>query len=278
VEPVIGKSSVKTRFIIAVLLVSVLQIASAAHLQVTEIRFKSITGYSDDRFTLKVRRNGMVEYVGINFVRVEGTRRSTISRDDFQKLVQKIEQIRFFQLQNRYNGYPLDQSMKVRGNEATAERTIVTDQPTEIVTVVADNRTKSVEDYMGAPKGLYELEQLILDITHVSQWTGDTDELRDVPYYDSFPLNRRVTFRALLEHYRTSGDPKGISDYMLVFMNNKGIDFYVETPRTIDLSKLDGYIVDATGYIKETSKMGHIFVASEIRPVRRYVKAKALKY
>src|SRR5438132_620167 len=55
---------------------------------------------------------------------------------------------------------------------------------------------------MGAPKGLYELEQLILDLTHASRWTGDLYE-RDVPYYDKFPLNTRVTYPLLLDANRS---------------------------------------------------------------------------
>jgi len=56
---------------------------------------------------------------------------------------------------------------------------------------------------MGSPKGLYELEELILDITQASQWIGQRSDLHDIPYYESFPLNKTVTFRALLQNYRS---------------------------------------------------------------------------
>jgi hypothetical protein len=136
---------------------------------------------------------------------------------------------------------------------------------------------KSVEDYMGAPKGLYELEQVILDLTHASRWSGDLYE-RDVPYYDKFPLNTRVTYRVLLQHYHTGGDRRRISGYVLIFVNNKGISFDVESHPSIDLQKFDGYLVDASGQIRQEPKMGYKFVLTDIRPVRRYLSKKALSY
>jgi len=65
---------------------------------------------------------------------------------------------------------------------------------------------ESVEDYMGAPKGLYELEQLILDLTHASRWSGDLYE-RDVPYYDKIPAEHARDLSrapAALPHWRRS--------------------------------------------------------------------------
>jgi hypothetical protein len=127
---------------------------------------------------------------------------------------------------------------------------------------------------MGPPKGLRELEELIIDVTHAPRWIGPSDDVHDIPYYEFFPLNRRVTFRALLEHYRTGGDPKPVSGYLLMFMKDNGVSFNLEAPRNIALSRFDGYIVDATGCIKQTSKMDHVFVATDIRPVRRYLETK----
>jgi hypothetical protein len=57
-------------------------------------------------------------------------------------------------------------------------------------------------------------------------------------YYESFPLNKRVTFRVLLEHYRTGGDPKQISGYLLMFMKNNGVILDVEASHKINLSNL----------------------------------------
>jgi len=63
-----------------------------------------------------------------------------------------------------------------------------------------------------------------------------------------------------------------------MFVNNKGIDFDVESQPSIDLQKFDGYLVDASGQIRQKPKMGYKFVLTDIRPVRRYLSEKALSY
>lgn len=93
-----------------------------------------------------------------------------------------------------------------------------------------------------------------------------------------FPLNTRVTYRVLLQHYHTGGDRRRISGYVLMFVNNKGISFDVESHPSIDLQKFDGYLVDASGQIRQEPKMGYKFVLTDIRPVRRYLSKKALSY
>jgi Domain of unknown function (DUF6438) len=253
------------------------QAAIADGLQIAEVRFDSKTGYSQDRFTLEVRSDGMVEYLGKNSVDVKGKRTAQISRTDFNKLVRKIQEIRFFQLNDRYDRFPLDDETESHGDVAVTEKTIVTDQPTQIVTVVAKNRIKTVEDYMGPPKGLRDLEDLIVDITGASRWIGRSEDLHDVPYYESFPRNKEVTFRALLEHYSSSGGTRRLG-YLLMLMKNNGVDFYVKAPDDINISQFDGYIVDATGYIKQTPTMGHIFVVTDIQPVRRYIEMENQKH
>jgi hypothetical protein len=52
----------------------------------------------------------------------------------------------------------------------------------------------------------------------------------------------------------------------------------LQAPTAIDLSRLDGYIVDATGYIKQESKLEYVFVATKIRPVPRYLSVQSLSY
>jgi len=264
----INVALLKRVFVVCVVL-SLARSAAASDLQVSEIWLQSITGYGHHRFTLKVQSDGKVNYLGQDFVDVKGKRTSRISGADFNKLVAKIQTMGFLQLDDHYNRYPLDKRAKSNRGVAEIESTIVTDQPSQIVTVVALNGTKTVEDRMGAPKGLRELEELIVDVTNATRWIGSEEDVRDIPYYESFPINRSVTFRVLLEHYRTGGDPKKISGYLLMFMKNNGVRFEAEAPHNIDLSKFDGYIVDATGHIEQRGT-DHIFVVTDIHRVRRY--------
>lgn len=252
----ISTALVKRIFVVCVVL-SLAENAAAIDVQVNEIRLQSITGYGHNRFMLKIHSDGKVQYFGKDFVDVKGRRTSRISRADFDKLVTKIQTMGFLQLEDHYDRYPLD------GN------TVFTDLPSQIVTVVTLNGTKRVEDRMGAPKSLRELEELIVDVTNAARWIGSEEDVHDIPYYESFPLNRSVTFRVLLENYRTGGDPKKISGYLLMFMKNDGVSLNAEAPHNIDLSKFDGYIVDVTGHIKQRGT-DHIFAVTDIRSVRRY--------
>ena len=250
----------KTFVATAILAAFLVRVATAADEPISEIQFESHC-YNQICFTLRITSNGTVEYRGSDFLKTKARRTSRMSEADFNKLVRKINQIGFFRLENRYDRYPLDDSQST---------TIITEQQPEIVSVVTPHGTKTVEDYMGAPRGLLELEQLVLEVTRVSRWTGASDTFGDVPYYDSFPLNKRITFRALLENYRESIGSKRIAGYLLMFINNKGIEFNVQAPRNMDLPKFDGFVVDATGYIKRVPKAQHVFVLKDIRSVRRY--------
>jgi hypothetical protein len=53
-----------------------------------------------------------------------------------------------------------------------------------------------------------------------------------------------------------------------MLMKNNGVRFEAEAPHNIDLSKFDGYIVDATGHIEQRGT-GHVFALTDIRRVRR---------
>ena len=256
-------------FLSSAILLFPLAVLAAPDPQVSEIRLQSITAYGHDAFTLTIHGNGKVQYFGRDFVDVKGRRTSRISNADFNRLVRKIQEIGFFQLDDEYDRYLLDKPAEINGDAADVERTVVTDQPTQIVTVMTPNGTKKVTDRMGPPKGLREFEELIVDVTHAAKWIGATEDVKDIPYYEAFPLNRTMTFRVLLEHYRTGGDPKNISGYLLMFMKNDALSFEVEAPDNLDLSKFDGYIVDATGYIKRR-RIDHAFVVTDIRRVRRY--------
>ena len=258
--------------------------------EIKEIRFKALNAISGPGFDLLIRSDGTVEYNGeSDELKQQGQRTSQISQEDFQKLAKKVQQIHFFNLKDQYDDYPIDNredtreksrkpSVSAAASEATAERTIITDLPSQIVTVVTNRDTKSVEDRMGAPKGLVELEELIADVTHASQWTGFVNDLPEVPYYEDFPLNKRITYRALVEHYSHSTEQNAaIAGYILMFMKNGGIEFELKPPPQINLQKFDGWIVDATGEIKKTKMVEPEFVLIDIQPVRQYLPLKPRK-
>jgi hypothetical protein len=262
----------------------ILSIAAAAERagEVTQIAFKALTSISGPAFELTIDRDGTVQYNGESEVKQEGHKSSQISKTDFQKLVRKIHEIRFFELEDRYDSYHLEPPTKPQpkgthnsraaATEATASGIVVTDLPSQIITVVTTNGTKSVEDRLGGPKRLFELRRLILDVTHASQWTGSVDDAQDVPYYDSFPENKRVTYRGLLQSYTHSTDRNApVAGYTLQLINNPGIDFELKISAQINPKEFDGWIVDATGKISETKIGEPQLVVTDVHRVRKYL-------
>ena len=240
--------------------------ANAEEAKITKITLERTTCYGTcPAYRLTLHPDGSVYYEGKDYVREKGRRTRRIPPEAFQKIAAKIAAIHFFDLKDEYSSQEI--------NGAT---TVVTDQPTTITTVTRAGQTKKIENYFGGPKALFELEQLIDELTESYKWVGgDPRANKDVPYYDSFPLHRVMTFRALLEGASTSysdatAKPRKYSKYILMFVNNS-MSFDLHAPASINLSAYDGCIVDATGTLEEDPRTrGLIFHVSKVRPIRRY--------
>ncbi len=102
-------------------------------------------------YTVGIDGNGNVAYEGRRFVRVTGKQVARIDRAAVQALLDEFEQIEFFSLKDKYT-----------------ER--ITDLPTTYVTLVLGDRSKTVEDYHGAPKALRDLERHIDEAAGVQRW------------------------------------------------------------------------------------------------------------
>jgi hypothetical protein len=133
-----------------------------AELDITKITLERTSCFGTcPVYTLTIHRSGEVEYEGKDQVRQKGSRTGRISTEDFERLVRKIEEINFFNLNDRYDGKNPD------GSGVT-----VTDLPTRKTSVTRGNRTKTVENYFRGPKGLKELEDLIDELTKAADWVG----------------------------------------------------------------------------------------------------------
>lgn len=240
-------------------------LTSQAQTQISAISLERTSCYGTcPSYKVIASRDGRIQYEGKDFVTIKGKRISAISPRQFAKLAKKVEEIGFFKLHNEYSS--------VTNPEGSSS--FVTDQPTYITIVTRGTVTKKVENYYGGPKRLYEFEQLIDEITNSAQWTGHPDLNKDIPYYDSFPPNRTLKFRGLLETARweskAPGNVKGWkSKYILMFMkNSKSLD--ITAPKSIDLAPLDGYIVEVTGTLTNNATGSETFNISKIRRIRRY--------
>jgi uncharacterized protein DUF6438 len=102
-------------------------------------------------YGVSIDARGNVTYDGTSFVRVVGRQTDRIPISKVAALVQTVDRIRFFELENKY-------------------RQLITDLPTTFVTVTRDGHSKQVEDYFGAPKSLRDLEQQIDDMAGTARW------------------------------------------------------------------------------------------------------------
>jgi len=103
-------------------------------------------------YKLTIRGDGSVTYEGRKYVRIVGTRQSTIDRAAVAKLVQEFADAGYFGFGDRYRSR------------------FVSDQPTVFTSLTMSGRRKSVEDYWGAPAALKALEQKIDDLAGSKKW------------------------------------------------------------------------------------------------------------
>ncbi|MBW4695847.1 MAG: hypothetical protein KME27_29370 [Lyngbya sp. HA4199-MV5] len=111
-------------------------------------------------YKLTVYGNGKVVYEGKRFVKVTGTRTTTISQAAVKKLVSEFQRLQYFQLPDSYTG----------GH---------TDAPSAITSLTMGKQQKTVNHYLAspdAPEKLTALENKIDAVVNAKQWIGTDSE------------------------------------------------------------------------------------------------------
>ena len=80
-------------------------------------------------YKLIIYGDGRVVYEGIRFVRIEGTRTTTISEDKIKQLIAEFQKIDYFSLKDSY------------------EERNATDMPSAFTSLTVDGKTKTVRHY-----------------------------------------------------------------------------------------------------------------------------------
>lgn len=111
-------------------------------------------------YSVTIDAGGNVTYAGKRFVRVEGRQQDRIPVSRVASLLATAERIGFFDLRDQYR--------TIRNPDGT--ETMVTDLPTTFVSITRSGQSKRVEDYIGAPEGLRELEQQIDEAARTTRW------------------------------------------------------------------------------------------------------------
>lgn len=120
-------------------------------------------------YSLEIFEDGLVRYLGTEFVEVKGEHKSVIPQDAVESLVGSFLRADYFSLQDKYETYkdPKGQVWKL------------SDLPTAYTTLRVGNRKKSVEDYAFAPEILRELELEVDRVANSHRWThGARDDLK----------------------------------------------------------------------------------------------------
>jgi len=111
-------------------------------------------------YKLTVYGNGKVVYEGKRFVKVTGTRTTTISQTAARKLIADFQKLNYFKLQDSYTG----------GH---------TDAPSAITSLTIGKKQKTVNHYLASPNAptqLTELENQIDAVVNSKQWIGTDAE------------------------------------------------------------------------------------------------------
>jgi Domain of unknown function (DUF6438) len=111
-------------------------------------------------YSVSIDAKGRVIYEGKKFVRVAGRQSDDIPVSRVAELVATVDRIRFFELNNQYRFI----------QNADGSTSVVTDLPTTFVTVTQGGRTKQIEDYVGAPESLHQLEKEIDEAARTKRW------------------------------------------------------------------------------------------------------------
>jgi hypothetical protein len=111
-------------------------------------------------YTLTIKGDGTVIYEGKDFVKVTGKQDSKISDDKVKKLIQEFYDIDYFSLEDSYTYRVNDDGSK----------TVVQDLPTTKTSITIEGKTKSVDNYYGAPEKLKKLEDKIDEMCNSKVW------------------------------------------------------------------------------------------------------------
>jgi hypothetical protein len=118
-------------------------------------------------YRVTILRDGTVEYVGGQYVKVQGRATGHISAEQLAQLCRLFQQSGYLQFRDSY------------------ERVDVTDQPSAYTSYSpAPGRTRSVRHYLGdrsAPRALIDVEEGIDRIVHIEQWIGTPEERQGLP-------------------------------------------------------------------------------------------------
>jgi hypothetical protein len=117
-------------------------------------------------YEVTIHADGRVVYQGFEHVGAIGERRGHASAEAIAELLDACQQLNFFELEDKYE-YKLDENGKPYS---------ITDQPSRIMSLTVNGRSKQVEQYFGGPEALRALADQIDTHAGTATWTKKAEE------------------------------------------------------------------------------------------------------
>jgi len=113
-------------------------------------------------YTLSILKDGTVNYIGRDYVRVKGTAQWKVEPAVVDSLVKEFLKIDYFSLDDEYT--------RIKNLDGTFSD--VTDLPTTITSLSFSGKHKEIVDYLGAPRKLRDLERAIDKAVDSKKWVS----------------------------------------------------------------------------------------------------------
>jgi hypothetical protein len=117
-------------------------------------------------YSVAIDAHGDVTYEGTRFVLTKGRQVDRVLVSRVAELYDASQRIGVFDLRDQYR--------MVRAADGSGAA--VMDLPGTIVTVTAGGRTKRIEDYIGAPGSLKDLERHVEEIARTNRWVSGVQQ------------------------------------------------------------------------------------------------------
>lgn len=115
-------------------------------------------------YQVSIRSDGSVIYEGKAYVAIKGIRTKKITPARFAVVWEKLEEINFWSLKERYDS--------ITQNTPNGNQVVIlgVDYNNRLITVVDGDKKKTVSDSFGAPQSLQELANIIDTAAGISVW------------------------------------------------------------------------------------------------------------
>jgi uncharacterized protein DUF6438/ankyrin repeat protein len=155
-------------------------------------------------YNLAIYKDGSTVYEGKENVRVKGTETDRIEADAVRRLADKLVAAHYFSLESKY----------VSIKTADGSEMVVTDLPSTYTSFNWEGHTKKIDDYVGGPKALHELENEIDQVAKTSRYIRIDAETVHQKARQGWNVKEDPEAKGLLWEVVESGDSDAVRAFL----------------------------------------------------------------